>query len=112
MSLSKHQIFASNDLKEEFVDIPEWGGKIKIKTFSAREQLDLLDFLEKKPTELDMAIQFILLGCVDSDNKKLFNIDDVHLLKEKNAANLIKLAKRISDLNKQGADDVDNLAKN
>lgn len=112
MSLNKHQIFASNDLKEAFVEMPEWGGKVKIKALSVQEQLDYDNFLATKPKEIEMALHLIIVACVDENNNKLFSEDDINLLKQKNSSNLFKLVSEILKLNKQDANDVDELAKN
>lgn len=112
MALNKHQIFASNDLKESFVDVPEWGGKVKIRALSVQEQLDYDEYLATKPKEIDMALRLIVTACVDTENKKLFSEDDVSNLKQKNSSNLFKLVEAILSLNKQNTAQVDELAKN
>jgi len=112
MSLNKHQIFANDDLSEQFVDMPEWGGKVKIKAFSAREQLEMIDFIEKEPSEIQVAIKFIILSCVDEHNNKLFTEDDIDNLMKKKAMHLAELANKIATLNKQDGDAVEDLAKN
>lgn len=112
MSLNKHQIFASNDLKESFVDMPEWGGKVKIKALSVQEQLDYDAFLVTKPKEIEMALHLIIMACVDNNNNKLFNEKDIDSLKQKNSQNLFKLVNEILKLNNQNANDIDELAKN
>lgn len=112
MSLNKHQIFACNDLKESYVDMPEWGGKIKIKALSVQEQLDYDAFLASKPKEVEMALHLIIIACIDENGNKLFDENDLPLLKKKNSANLFKIVSEILKLNKQDANDVDDLAKN
>ena len=112
MSLNKHQIFAANDLKEAFVDVPEWGGKVKIKALSVQEQLDYDAFLAKKPAEIDMALHLIITACIDDNGGKLFNLEDCEMLKKKNAANLFRIVEKILDLNKQNSGQVEELAKN
>ncbi len=112
MSVSKHQIFASNDLREALIDIPEWGGKVKIKALSVQEQLDYDSFLATKPKEIDMALHLIIVGCINDDGTKKFDIDDISELKKKNSENIFKLVAGILTLNKQSPEDVDNLAKN
>lgn len=112
MALNKHQIFACNDLKEKLVDMPEWGGEIKIKALSVAEQLEYDAFISSDPKEIDMALHLIMVACVDSDNKKLFDSSDVELLKNKSSKNLFRLVNEILSLNKQNPDEVDSLAKN
>jgi hypothetical protein len=112
MSINKHQIFASNDLKEKFVDMPEWGGQVKIRALSVKEQLAYDEYLSTEPKEVEMALHLIISACVDDDNKKLFDISDMDLLKEKSSKNLFLLVNEILSLNKQLPADSDKLAKN
>ncbi len=112
MILNKHQIFASNDLKNKVVEMKEWGGDVKIRVMSAGEQLALNDFLTNNPKDEDMAFHFILMCSINEDGSKMFDQDDIPLLKEKSAESVIKLYQEILSLNKQKADDVENLAKN
>lgn len=112
MSINKHQIFASNDLREKFVDMPEWGGVVKIRALSVKEQLVYDEFLTTKPKEIEMALHLIILACVDDNNQKLFDNSDLELLKQKSSKNLFYLVHEILSLNKQESEDADSLAKN
>ena len=112
MSLNKHQIFAAKDLKESFVEVPEWGGKVKLKALSMQEQLDYDTFLSNKPNEIDAALRLVILACVDDSDNKLFNEEDLKELKKKDSVNLLKVVEAILELNNMKAKSVDNLAKN
>jgi hypothetical protein len=112
MALNKHQIFASNDLKESFVEVPEWGGKVRIRALSVQEQLDYDEFLQTNPKEVDMAIQLIITATINDDGKKTFSKEDIPSLKEKSLDNLFRVVDAILKLNKQSPQDVDELAKN
>lgn len=113
MLLNKHQIFAFDDLESKVVDMKaEWGGDVKIKCLSVAEQLENDAFIAQNPSEIEMAIKLIVLSCVDENNNKLFSDDDFNFLKEKKMKSLGKLVKEILKLNRQEAEDVDNLAKN
>ena len=112
MSINKHQIFASNDLREKFVDMPEWGGAVKIRALSVKEQLEYDEFLSTEPKEVEMALHLIIVACVDDNNQKLFDLSDLELLKQKSSKNLFHLVHEILSLNKQEPENSDSLAKN
>lgn len=112
MALNKHQIFATNDLKEKLIEMPEWGGSVKIRALSVKEQLDYDAYIATEPKEIDMALQLIMFACVDDNNNKLFNKDDIELLKQKSSKNLFKLVHEILDLNKQNPKNQEDLLKN
>ena len=112
MAINKQQIFASRDLKEKMVDMPEWGGEVKIRALSVREQLQYDEYLGTEPKEVEMALHLIIAACVNDDNSKLFDVSDIEMLKEKSSKNLFFLVNEILSLNKQQPKDSDELAKN
>lgn len=112
MLLNKHQIFAANDLKQEIIAMPEWGGDVKIRVMSVREQLDFDKFLAAKPDDKEMAFFLIIKSCVDENDKPLFDDGDIEFLEQKSADSILKLFQAILGLNKQKPDDVETLAKN
>jgi len=36
--LSKTAILAANDLKSEDIEVPEWGGAVRVRSFTGRER--------------------------------------------------------------------------
>lgn len=108
--LNKHQIFAFNDLKEKVVHI--WGGELKIRALSVKEQLEYDAFLATEPKEVEMALHLIIAACIDDNGNRLFEETDIPYLKEKNSKNLFHLVHEILSLNKQDDKDVEDLAKN
>jgi len=114
MLLNKHQIAIAKDLKEEIVPMPEWGGDIKIRVLSVKEQLEFDNFMSKNQDSQDAAIYLIVKSCINEDGSLMFddNEQDLELLRQKNASSILKLFKHIMDLNKQQPDDIEKLAKN
>jgi hypothetical protein len=112
MALNKHQIFASNDLKESFVEVPEWGGKVKIRALSSQELFDYNALIHSDPSGLDLAMYLITTACIDDNGNKLFTEQDIPTLKTKNNDILFRIVDGISALSKQNPNDVDELAKN
>lgn len=112
MLLNKHQIFAADDLRNEIVAMKEWGGDIKIRVMSVREQLNFDKFLASKPDDKEMAFFLIVKSCIDENNQPLFTEDDIQFLEQKSADSILKLFQAILALNKQRPDDVEKLAKN
>lgn len=41
MMLTAEQILTAPDLEERIVDVPQWGGSVRIKAFSKAEQLEM-----------------------------------------------------------------------
>ncbi len=110
--LTKHQIFAANDLKSKIVNMEEWGGDLEIRVMSVKEQLDFDKFIAEKPDDRTMAFYLIVRSCIDENGKRLFNDEDIEFIQNKSSDSILKLFDAILELNKQKPDDVEKLAKN
>jgi hypothetical protein len=99
--LSKDQILAAQDRQYAEVDVPEWGGKVRLSSLTARQSLEL-DAVTKKFQEGKVAdpIGPLLVACiVDADGKPIFTKDDLDGLGKKNPAVILRLAEHIKKLN-------------
>lgn len=108
--LDKHQVALFDDLKSKDVDI--WGGQVRIRVMSVKEQQEFNNFLENKPE--DKAINFFLIKncCLNEDGSKFFNDNDDEILDNKSLTSINFLVNEILSLSKQQPSDVESLAKN
>lgn len=98
MLLSKEQIFAAQDLQFIDVDVPEWGGQVRVKAMSA---IDRINF-EKEQKDLsssELIIRLVLLACIKEDGSKLFNEEDLESLQEKSPTVILKIFNEAVKLN-------------
>lgn len=112
MLLNKESILAADDIKTEIIPVPEWGGDVKIKAMSVKEQLDFDEYLSKNAGPHDMAFYLVVKSCVDESGSRLFTDEDVTLLHKKSSKPLMRIVEAIMSLNKQRDGDVEELAKN
>ncbi len=121
MLLDRAKIKAVNDVVVEDVDMPEWGGSVRVRGMSGTERdafeaASLLPARGKHGTrEVNLRnIRARLVACcaIDEQGDRLFGDDDLTWLGEKSGAALDRLAdvaKRLSGLTSK---DVDDLVKN
>lgn len=105
--LTREQIFAANDVETVTVEVPEWGGSVKVKSLTGSERSRIDQFLSVHLTEdgkvndlLGFRILLIQLATVDDEGKPLFNGKDAEAIGKKSATVLDKLFVAASKLNK------------
>lgn len=112
--LTKEQILNNDDLKSEIVNVPEWGGDVKVCTMSgfARDRFEA-SIVDKNGQNLSN-IRAKLAACtiVDDSGKLLFNEDDIAKLGDKSCAALDRVFAAAQKLNLISNADVEQLAKN
>lgn len=118
MLLTKDAILSANDLVTEDVEVPEWGGTVRVRAISGTER----DTFEQtivtrrgKNVQTNLAnirAKMVALCVVDEAGQRLFNDSDVAALGKKSAAALDRVftvAQRLAGLTDE---DVDELAEN
>lgn len=116
--LSKDEILAAPDLEFEIVDVPEWGGKVRVKAMTGSErdsfEASMLQGSGKnqKISIQDMRAKLCARTIVDMEGKRLFNDAEVQKLGAKSAAALDRVYGVASRLSKISSEDLDELAKN
>lgn len=89
-------ILAAKDLVEETIDIPEWGGAVKVRSFSKKQQQDVRDEAmvdgDLNAERLEMFL--FLRGVVEPE----FENEQYEQLREKNAAVIDRILNRIMKL--------------
>lgn len=99
--LSAAEIFAAQDIEERTVPVPQWGGSVKIRTFSKRQASDMT----KRATVKDRHT-----GKESVDNDRLeallfsegivdpkFTVDDYEQLQDKSAVAISVILRAIMD---------------
>lgn len=110
MSLTREDILQAQDLPVETVDVPEWGGTVRVRAMNAEEALQYSKLKVERdekgvPTganeKLFMAA-LVALSVVDEIGNRLFTVGDAEALAEKNGAavsRLFEAANRLSKAN-------------
>jgi hypothetical protein len=115
--LNRKQILDVSDIKTQDVDVPEWGGTVRVRGMSGTERSKYEDtyirIWDKVSIDLSHAReQLVSMTAIDEKGELLFTQEDVIALGEKSASGLervYQVARRLSGLTKA---DMEELAKN
>lgn len=93
--LSREQILAVQDCKIEDVDIPEWGGIVRVKALSGTERDQLEAAIIGKSGEernySNLRARMVALSVVDESGDLIFDRKDIASLGAKNACALDRI---------------------
>lgn len=108
--LSRQQIIDVNDLNSEIVEVPEWGGSVKVIALNAKDaqayaaSLVKINNISGKVEKLNMdsmMTKLLVKAIVDEHGEPLFNEDEVEILNKKNSKpikRLFEAAQRLSGI--------------
>lgn len=116
--LSRDAILAVMDVHFEDVDVPEWGGRVRVKALTGKER-DALEssMIVGKGKNKDVSLKnlrakLVARSVVDEQDRAIFTDEDIPALGAKSAAALnrvYEVAQRLSGITQE---DVDELTKN
>ena len=108
----------ADDLAHENVDVPEWGGTVRVRTLTGFER-DAFEqsVITRRGKQVDMNLENLraklaALTIVDEDGERLFSEADVQALAQKSAAALSRVFTVAQRLNGLTNEDVEELAEN
>ena len=116
--LSKTAILTANDLQTEDVEVPEWGGAVRVRSFTGRER-DAFEASmvrgegrDRKVDLTNMRARLVGLTVIDETGQRLFTDGEVDLLGAKSGAALDRVFAIAQKLNGLSGADVEELSKN
>ena len=115
--LSRDDILAANDLATEDIDVPEWGGTVRIQALTGAQR----DAFEASVVKMNgqsrqynltnLRARFVALSVVDDEGKRLFIDADVKQLGAKSAGALQRVFNAAQKLSGMSDEDVEELAE-
>lgn len=114
MTLNRDAILAAEDLRTETVQVPEWGGEVKVRSLMGfeRDQFEASLFEDGQKTASNVRAKLICACTVDDQGDRLFAPADLEALGKKSAAALDRVFTVAQRLNRLARRDVEDLAKN
>lgn len=114
--LDREAILAADDLKIESVDVPEWGGRVFVRTMTGHDR-DEFDAECAKLRETDdhlkdFSARLVARCACDEKGARLFTVADVKALTGKSGLALDRVFETANDLNRITGDAVDDLVGN
>ena len=116
--LSKTAILAAQDLQTEDVEVPDWGGAVRVRSFTGRERdafeasMVRGDGRDRKVDLTNMRARLVGLTVIDEAGQRLFTDEEVDLLGAKSGAALDRVFAIAQKLNGLSGADVEELSKN
>ena len=116
--LSKTAILAAQDLQTEDVEVPEWGGAVRVRSFTGRERdafeasMVRGDGRDRKVDLTNMRARLVGLTVIDETGQRLFTDEEADLLGAKSGAALDRVFAIAQKLNGLSGSDVEELTKN
>lgn len=114
--LSREDILAIDDLPYEDVEVPEWGGVVRVRALTGAERDAYEASIVRRKgnkTELNpenMRAKLVALCVVDEQGNRLFTDKDIELLGRKSAAALdrvFEVAQRLSGLRPEDMEEIE-----
>jgi len=115
--LNKDLILAADDMKTTDVDVPEWGGTVRLRTLTGGErdkfESDSIDQRGKsnKMNLINLRARLVALCAVDETGKRMFGDNEVSKIGAKSAAVLDRLFQAAQELNGMTQKDVEELTE-
>lgn len=122
--LSKSDILAVQDNQIKVLDVPEWGGKVHLRSLGVEQRMDFLVDIGKmqdiaKSDALAAAQYYLQVQCglligsiVDSTGARCFTKEDIAALSQKSPTVINKIYDEIVRLNSFAVDSQEEEAKN
>lgn len=118
MLLTREDILGADDLDFEYVDVPEWGGTVKIRALTSKEK-DLYQIsLIKNPgksEEINLAnatAKLVALSIIDEEGRSVFGTQDVIALGQKSGSALSLCYEACQRLSAVSDQDIKDLTEN
>jgi len=116
MIFDRDLIMKAVDLPHEDVEIPEWGGTVRVRTMTGSErdawEQGLFDDKGKIRRAKDIRASFLVLCLIDGEGNRIFKDADIPLLGKKSSLVLDRLFTVAQRLNGLGKKDIEDLEKN
>lgn len=119
--LTKDQILNAQSVRYEYVNVPEWGGPVRLRSLTGKERDDFETSMQDQPnrrggrgkgTTANFRARLIALCAVDEEGEKLFtNRHEVSLLGEQPASALQKVFDVCAAMNGFSDEDVESLVE-
>lgn len=116
--LTREAILQAVDLLTEDVEVPEWGGIVRVRGLTGAER----DRFEGSVVQVkgrkaamnlhNLRARLVALTAIDEDGERLFSSKDVEALGEKSAAALERVFSAAQRLSGLSDEDVEELTKN
>ena len=109
--LGRDAITSANDRREEVVEVPEWGGSVRVLTIVGQDRVTFeracRNHAKGELTSTELAARASALGIVDQDGRRIFADGEESILVAKNPAVLSRVLDAVFRVSHVGQAEVD-----
>jgi len=102
--LTRNAILSVVDQQTEDVEVPEWGGVVRLRTLTAAEAIKFSEGVKKGDD--NAAIRILMMSAVNEDGTPMLLEEDIPELRKKSLKTIFRLQKAALRLNGLGKDEV------
>ena len=108
--ISRDQILSASDIEYKEIDVPEWGGTVRIASMNGadREVFETVWINQAGEETTQIRATLVALSIVDENGDRLFSPEDIEALGKKSCKALSRVFEVAQKLNGIGEDDVKN----
>lgn len=116
--LTAEQILAADDIKVEAVEVPEWGGTVRVRGLNGKERDDYeAKIIERKGKKVITNLKnaralLVAMTAIDESGNRIFKESQVETLGLKSASALNRVYDVAAQLSGFTEEDMDELTKN
>jgi hypothetical protein len=99
--LSKEALQKKDDLPTRTVEVPEWGGSVRLRGLSGKKRMQMRRCYDAKTGEIaddEVLAKVLVWSMVGADGKPVLTESDVPWLIEKNGVVLVRLAEAVMEM--------------
>lgn len=105
--LTLDDILGADDIRTEYVEVPEWHGTVRIRSLTGAERDKIIDRSQEKNGVVFYA-QVIAMSLIDDDGKNIGDATTAGKLVKKNAGALFRVWRACARLSGIGEDSLEN----
>ncbi len=91
------EIISSEDFRYQDVEVPEWGGTVRIRSLSAKQR-DTLARKIKADGESEASEMMVVMCVVDEAGRRIFEFKDIERLKGKSTVPIARIVRALGEL--------------
>jgi hypothetical protein len=112
MALKREQILKASDIKTIEVEVPEWGGTVRVRTMTGQARQEFQEAVNTPKGKLpkNMIEALVIATAVDDSGEPLFSAADLKEISKKSSIALNRVFEAAAELNGLTDKSVDKLA--
>lgn len=104
--LSRDSILSAKDFDYKDIEVPEWGGTVRLRGLSAAERDNFEANLAQTQDLSNLRSRLVVLALIDEEGNRLFKDSEAKALGEKNALVIMRLFEIVRDLSGMSDEDL------